>query len=95
MGNPFEDLRNDLNNTLLEVKSELVKVNITLQKIRANKYYSVQDISAATGNCDQTIRKLFKTGEIKGIRLGRKYMVTQDEFDRICSNVKTLNYKRN
>ncbi len=94
MSNPFEDLKNELKQGFLELKSELKEVKNTLQKATSNKHYTVQDISADTGLCDQTIRKFFKNGTIKGKRLGRKYVVTQDEFDRVCSDVKSLKYQR-
>jgi excisionase family DNA binding protein len=94
MGNPFEDLKTEFNRCFSELKSELMEVKTAVQKSSSNKHYTVQEISANTGLCDQTIRKLFKNGMIKGKRLGRKYIVSQDEFDRICSDVKTLKYQR-
>ncbi len=95
MGNPFEEVIKEMHFGLSEVKSDLAEIKSALRKISGNKLYSVQEIAFATGNCDQTIRKQFKNGEIKGSRIGRKFMATQEEFDRLCSNYKSMLHKRN
>jgi excisionase family DNA binding protein len=58
------------------------------------KRYSPQEISDNTPLSTQTVLAAIKDGRIKAQRLGRKYLITAEEFDRVCQEAKSLKYQR-
>lgn len=90
MDNPYEVI-------LIEIKNLQTDVNILLQRIseeRPIKYYSPQDIADNTPVGIQTVRSKIKKGIIEAKQIGRKYLISQQEFERICKDAKSLKYKR-
>ncbi|MFS4446717.1 helix-turn-helix domain-containing protein [Maribacter sp. 2307UL18-2] len=58
------------------------------------KRYSPQEISENTPLSTQTVLAAIKDGRIKAQRFGRKYLITAEEFERVCKDAKSLKYKR-
>lgn len=86
---PIEDLiegQKKILSRLSEVESLIPKQQI--------KRYSPQELAEATGVSVQTIWGALKDGRIAGKKFGKRYLITADEFDRACSEIKTIKYKR-
>jgi len=66
----------------------------TLFKQNLIKRYSPADISENTPLSTQTVLAAIKDGRIKAQRFGRKYLITAEEFDRVCQNAKSIKYQR-
>lgn len=58
------------------------------------KRYSPTDISDNTPLSTQTVLAAIKDGRIKAQRFGRKYLITAEEFDRVCEDAKSIKYQR-
>ena len=82
---------------LKELRSLRSEVEILRARIPENptiKRYTPQDIAENTPLSVQTVWAMIKDGRIKAERIGRKYLITHDEFDRACNEVRSLKYKR-
>lgn len=90
MYNPYEVLDSKI--TSLEEKLDILLNRIPQQK--SIKYYSPQDIADNTPVGIQTVRSKIKNGSIIAKQIGRKYLIPQEEFERICKDAKSLKYKR-
>jgi excisionase family DNA binding protein len=90
MDNPFEIILSQLS----EYNERLKSIEEALTKEKSIKRYSVQDIADNTPIGAQTIRNMIKKGTIKAEQFGNKYLITGEEFNRVCREVKTLKYKR-
>lgn len=89
--NPFTQIFQELR-TLKEKVDELGdKIPKQEQSIRM---YSPQEIADNTPLTVQTIRAAITDGRIKAKKIGRKIMISQEEFERACVEVKSLKYKR-
>ncbi len=70
------------------------KIN-TLQK--ANKKpekYSVKELAQHCGVADLTVRNWITEGKVKADRIGRRIFISDEEFQKALSEVKSLKYKR-
>lgn len=76
-----------------QINLELLELKILLNQ-NPIKRYSPTDISDNTPLSTQTVLAAIKDGRIKAQRFGRKYLITAEEFDRVCQDVKSLKYKR-
>jgi excisionase family DNA binding protein len=80
-----------------ELKSLRGDIDTLLNRVpeyRPIKRYTPQDIAKHTPLSIQTIWTCIKDGRIKAERIGRKYLITQQEFERACKEAKSLKYKR-
>lgn len=89
MENPFELIINELN----DLKIELSKISEKINDIPIRKY-SPKDIADNTPLSEQTVRAMIHDGRIKAEYLGSKYLITAEEFNKACKQVKSLKYKR-
>lgn len=90
MDNPFEIIASQFS----EINERLKSIEEALAKENPIKRYSIQDIADNTPIGVQTIRNMIKKGTIKAEQIGNKYLITGEEFNRVCMEVKTLKYKR-
>lgn len=90
MTNPFDEiiLR------LTEIQKQLDEVKRALPENNPIKRYSVQELAENTPLGVQTIRARIQDGTIKAKRLGNKYLITAEEFKRVCQDARSLKYKR-
>ncbi|WP_445381223.1 helix-turn-helix domain-containing protein [Robiginitalea sp. IMCC43444] len=82
---------------LNEIRSLKKDLTLLLDRVPENqeiKRYTPKDIAENTPLSIQTVWAMIKDGRIKAERIGRKYLITQLEFDRACQEVKSLKYKR-
>lgn len=56
--------------------------------------YSPQELADKTPLSTQTILAAIKDGRINADRFGRKYLITAEEFNRVCKEAKSLKYMR-
>lgn len=90
MDNPFKNILDELR----EVKVLLNEVKEKLPEENPIKRYSPQEIADETGISVQTVWAALKDGRIKGKKFGKRYLITPEEFDRACSEIKTIKYRR-
>ncbi|MCK0146844.1 helix-turn-helix domain-containing protein [Arenibacter sp. F26102] len=90
MNNPFDVLLQEIRDTRAEI-SEIKKI---FPKRESIKRYSPQEVADATGVSVQTIWNALKDGRIHAKKFGKRYLISVDEFDRACSEIKTIKYKR-
>lgn len=82
---------------LKEIRSLRSEVSSLRERIPENqsiKRYSPQDIADHTPLSVQTVWAMIKDGRIKAERLGRQYLITQEDFDKACRDAKSLKYQR-
>jgi excisionase family DNA binding protein len=89
MNIPIEDLVQS-NRAILQKLDDLEKII----NDRPLKKYSPQEIAENTPLGIQTIWSAIKDGRIKAEKFGRKYLISKDEFERVCKEAKSLKYKR-
>ncbi len=90
MDNPFEIIASQYS----EIIERLKRIEETQPKENPIKRYSIQDIADNTPIGVQTIRSRIKDGTIKAQKFGNKYLITAEEFNRVCKEVKSIKYKR-
>ena len=90
MENPYKVILDKIQvvDSRLDELLERIPKEIPIQR------YSPQELAQATGIGTQTILTCLKDGRIKGKRFGRKYLISAEEFDRACSEIRTIKYKR-
>lgn len=86
---PIEDLVQS-NRAILQKLDDLEKII----NDRPLKKYSPQEIAENTPLGIQTVWSAIKDGRIKAEKFGRKYLISKDEFERVCKEAKSLKYKR-
>ena len=70
------------------------KIN-NLQNInRTPKRYSVKELAEHCGVHDLTIRNWIDEGKVKAERINRRIFISEEEFEKALSEVKSLKYKR-
>ena len=90
MHNPFEQVIDEIK----EIKSLMFDLQETIKSNQPLRRYSPQDIAANTPIGIQTVRTAIKDGRIKAEKFGHKYLITSEEFQRVCKEAKSLKYKR-
>lgn len=90
MYNPYEVLLQEIQG----LKTDLAVVLNRIPKEQSIVYHSPKDLSENTPLGIQTIRRKIKSGDIFAKKVGRKYLIPTDEFNRICKDVKSVKYKR-
>lgn len=89
-----------MNFPIEEILEGQKQINSRLQQIETLfnqnpiKRYSPADISENTPLSTQTVLAAIKDGRIKAQRFGRKYLITLEEFDRVCKDAKSIKYQR-
>lgn len=90
MENPYELILSELK----QLRSEVRELKNRIPDETPVKRYSPQDLADATPLSIQTIHRAIKDGRIKAEKLGNRYLITSDEFNRACREVRSLKYKR-
>ncbi|WP_437396630.1 hypothetical protein [Flagellimonas lutimaris] len=91
------DTTNPFTQILHEIKTLSNKVEELGNKIpkeQSIKRYSPQDIADNTPLTVSTVWTAIRDDRIKAQKFGRKYIITQEEFDRVCEEAKSIKYKR-
>jgi len=94
MENPYEILQNQIKTLRKDMDAKLDAILNRLCENKPIKRYSPQDISENTPLGIQTVWAAIKDGRIKAEKFGRKYLITREEFDRVCSEARSLKHKR-
>jgi len=92
--NPFEQLQHHNSERFNLLEGKIDGVSQMLLKLISSKEYSVLDIAERTDTTPQTVRKILKENDIQIRRFGRKFIVSQDQFEKACELVKTKKYRR-
>lgn len=50
------------------------------------KVYTVEEVAESLKMNSRTIREYIKNGELKATRIGRKYIINQDDYKAFLSN---------
>lgn len=87
--NPFDAIMDKL----LSIEKEVNEIKKSIDK-QPLKKYSPQEIAENTPLGIQTVRASIKDGRIKAEKFGRKYLISKDEFERVCKEAKSLKYQR-
>ncbi|WP_282017748.1 helix-turn-helix domain-containing protein [Salegentibacter mishustinae] len=83
-----EDLLNDFSRLIDEKLSKLQASNNRPRK------HSVKELAQHCGVSELTVRNWINVGKIKAERLGRRIFISEEEFQKALSEVKSLKYKR-
>ena len=65
-----------------------------VQQQTETKLYSVKDLAVYAGVSELSIRNYIKEGKIKAVRIGRRILIDEKQFEAGLSEVKSLKYKR-
>lgn len=50
------------------------------------KVYTVEEVAQSLKMNSRTIREYIRNGELKATRIGRKYVITQENYETFLSN---------
>jgi excisionase family DNA binding protein len=89
MNNPFATLEA----RLLNIENLLLDFKHPPQKTE-NKKHSVKSLAEYAGCSELSIRNYIKEGKIKAVRIGRRILIDEKQFEAGLSEVKSLKYKR-
>lgn len=91
MNNPFESLEHRLN----KIESILLDIQeSSLEKPQKPKIYSVKNLAERCGVAELTVRNWITEGKVKAERIGRRIFISEEEFQKALSEVKSLKYQR-
>nr|WP_298997236.1 hypothetical protein [uncultured Allomuricauda sp.] len=88
--NPFTPILQEIR----ELKKEVVELRNRIPVEKSIRRYSIQELEENTPLSGQTIRAAIKDGRIHAEQFGRKYLITAEEFDRVCVEAKSIKYQR-
>lgn len=94
MNNPFDEVLEEIRVLRKEVLDELRDIKSLIRKGNEIKKYSPQELADKSPISKGTIMNMIRDGRIKYQRIGRKYLITQEEFDRVCSQGAAIMYNR-
>lgn len=83
-----EDLLKDFSRLIDE------KLNTLQRSNNRPKKHSVKELAEHCGVTELTVRNWINVGKIKAERLGRRIFISEEEFQKALSEVKSLKYKR-
>lgn len=83
-----EDLLKDIGKLIDEKLNNLQRPN------KKPKKYSVRELAEHCGVSELTVRNWINDGKLKAERIGRPIFISEEEFQRALSEVKSLKYKR-
>ena len=55
------------------------------------KFYTVDDLVAMFDVHPETIRRMLKSGELKGFKMGKGWRITEEEVERYVESLKEEN----
>lgn len=87
--NPFYTIETRLSN----IEKMLFAIQNPPQKTE-NKKHSVKSLAEYAGCSELSIRNYIKEGKIKAVRIGRRILIDEKQFEAGLSEVKSLKYKR-
>ena len=90
VANPFTSILHEIQ----ALRNDIVELGKRIPKDAPVKRYSPQELADKTPLSTQTILAAIKDGRIKAERFGRKYLITAEEFNRVCLEAKSLKYQR-
>lgn len=91
MSNPFETLENRLSrieNLLLDIQES------SSQKPKRPKMYSIKEMAKYCGASENTVRNWINDGKVKAERLGGRIFISEEEFQKALTEVKSSKYQR-
>jgi len=88
--NPFAPILSEIQ----ALRKDIANLNARIPDEKPIRRYSVQELAEQTPLSEQTILAAIKDGRINAERFGRKYLITAEEFNRVCVEVKSLKYMR-
>lgn len=57
------------------------------------KVYTVEEVANSLGMNSRTIREYIRNGQLNASRIGRKYIINQDDYKAFVSSDQKLNNK--
>lgn len=57
------------------------------------KVYTVEEVANNLGMNSRTIREYIRNGQLNASRIGRKYIINQDDYKAFVSSAQKLNNK--
>ena len=57
------------------------------------KVYTVEEVADSLGMNSRTIREYIRNGQLNASRIGRKYIINQDDYKAFVSSDQKLNNK--
>lgn len=57
------------------------------------KVYTVEEVANSLGMNSRTIREYIRSGQLNASRIGRKYIINQDDYKAFVSSDQKLNNK--
>ena len=70
------------------------KINRLQSKGEKPRKYSIKELSKFCGVSENTVRNWIAEGKVKADRIGRRIFISEDEFQKALSEVKSLKYQR-
>lgn len=60
-----------------------------MKEILGTKYYFVEEIATELGLNEKTIRRYIKSGKLKGLKLGKRWLVSERALWDFFENLRT------
>jgi excisionase family DNA binding protein len=70
------------------------KINSLSNKQQAPKKHSIKELSKYCGVSQNTVRNWIAEGKVKAERLGGRIFISEEEFQKALSEVKSQKYQR-
>lgn len=70
------------------------KINDLQQGTKKPSRYSVKELADHCGVAELTVRNWITEGKVKADRIGRRIFISEEEFQKALSEVKSLKYQR-
>jgi excisionase family DNA binding protein len=83
-----DELLNDFSRLIDQKLNQLQKSNNTPKK------HSIKELSKYCGVSQNTVRNWIAEGKVKAERLGGRIFITEEEFQKALSEVKSQKYQR-
>lgn len=64
-----------------------------MKEILGTTYYFVEEIAAELGLNEKTIRRYLQSGELEGLKLGRRWLVSERAFHEFFERLSTRSSK--
>ncbi|SDS26257.1 DNA binding domain-containing protein, excisionase family [Gillisia sp. Hel1_33_143] len=83
--------REDLFNAFQRLED---KINNLQAANRKPKKHSIKELAQNCGVAELTVRNWIADGKVKAERIGRRIFISEEEFQKALSEVKSIKYKR-
>jgi len=90
MYNPYEAILNEIQG----LKTDIATLSQRIPEEVSIRKYSPKQLAEICPLSEQTIVNAIKDGRIRAERFSSKYLIPENEFQRVCKEVKSLKYKR-